>query len=361
MKRRRTVYHIDWWLITPVIFLAAIGLTVLFSINPDFFRNQLFVLVLSFFAFIFFSQFPYKELPVFSVPLYVGSLAVLLVVLILGFESRGAVRWIAVFGYSLQFSEICKPLLSITFAHFLSTRSNSSPKTYLLSLAGLAPVLGFIFLQPDLGNALIYAGVGLLTLFIYGIPLRWFFLTSLPFIITSPFLWSKLHDYQRQRVMTFLHPMNDPQGRSYNLIQAVIAVGSGMFVGKGIGEGTQSQLKFLPENHTDFIFASLAEKLGFMGTIIVLVAFVALLWRIYQIISEVQDPFGKLFSITAFLFLIVHFFVNIGMNLGLVPVVGVTLPFISYGGSSLLANFIMLGILSSISVASRKKETLQIR
>ena len=201
----------------------------------------------------------------------------------------------------------------------------------------------------------------MITLFVYGIPMLWFVLTGLPFVISSSFIWNKLHDYQRQRVLTFLHPMNDPQGRSYNLIQAVIAVGSGMFFGKGIGEGTQSQLKFLPENHTDFIFASLAEKLGFLGTVIVLLAFIALLWRIYRIIMNVQDPFGKLFSIAAFLFLIVHFFVNIGMNVGLVPVVGVTLPFISYGGSSLLANFIMLGILSSISVASRKRETLQIK
>jgi rod shape determining protein RodA len=360
MKRKHSLL-IDWWLITPVIFLAAIGLTVLFSIDPMFFRNQLLVLVISVIVFLFFSQFPYKELPVFSVPVYFGSLAVLLIVLILGFESRGAVRWIAVFGYSLQMSEICKPLLAVVFAHFLSTHLNSKVKTYVVALAGMFPVLALIYLQPDLGNTLIYAGAAILTLFVYGIPLLWFGVTALPFLVASPIIWEKLHDYQRQRVLTFLHPMSDPQGRSYNLIQAVIAVGSGMFLGKGIGEGTQSQLKFLPENHTDFIFASLAEKLGFLGTVIVLIAFAVLLWRIYRITMNAPDQFGKLFSATAFLFLIIHFFVNTGMNLGLVPVVGVTLPFISYGGSSLLANFIMLGILSSISVASRKKEALQIR
>lgn len=360
MKRKHALL-IDWWLIAPVIFLTAIGLTVLFSIDPAFFSNQLFVLILSVVVFLFLSQFPYKELPVFSIPFYAGSLLVLLIVLLLGFESRGAVRWIAVFGYSLQFSEIGKPLLALAFAHFLSTHKNNSIKTYLTALGGLFPVLALIYLQPDLGNALIYAGVAFCTLFIYGIPLVWFGLSALPFLITSPIIWAKLHDYQRQRVLTFLHPMNDPQGRSYNLIQAVIAVGSGMFLGKGIGEGTQSQLKFLPENHTDFIFASLAEKLGFLGTIVVLIAFVALLWRVYQIIINCPNAFGKYFAIASFLFFIIHFFVNIGMNLGLVPVVGVTLPFISYGGSSLLANFILLGVLSSISVASRNKEPLQIR
>lgn len=355
------LFPIDWWLIAPVAFLVVIGLTVLFSINPAYFNSQLFGLGVSIVAFFLFSQFAYKDFKYFSLHIYLAAIILLVVVLLLGIESRGAVRWIEIFGVSAQLSEILKPFLSISFVYYLTKNKNKSIKTYFMTLLLIAPIVGLIHLQPDLGNALIYLAVGILTLVIYGIPFRWLGFTALPVLLASPFIWSSLHDYQRQRVLTFLNPMEDPQGSSYNLIQAVIAVGSGMVIGKGIGEGTQSRLQFLPENHTDFIFASLAEKLGFFGSGIVLLAFILLLWRIFVIYQAAKDDFGKLFAATVFLFILIHFFVNVGMNLGLVPVVGVTLPFVSFGGSSLLTNFISLGILSSISVGNRKREVLQIR
>lgn len=359
MKPNR--FPIDWWLLVPVVFLIVLSLAVLYSINPTYFFNQLFALGLGAMAFLFFSQFSYKDLSIFSLPIYIAAVILLTIVFIIGFEARGAVRWIDVFGVSFQASEVFKPLLSLSFAWYLASHVGKSIRTYFMILLYMLPIVALIYFQPDLGNALIYIAVVFLTLFIYGMPLLWLFLTFLPVLIASPFIWTLLHDYQRKRILTFINPMEDPQGSSYNLIQAVIAVGSGMFMGKGIGEGTQSRLKFLPENHTDFIFASLAEKLGFFGAAIVIFAFVFLLWRIYLIAETAEDTYGKIFAITAFLFILIHFFVNVGMNLGIVPVVGVTLPFVSFGGSSLLTNFITLGILSSISVASRKKETLQIR
>jgi rod shape determining protein RodA len=353
-------FAIDWWLLLPSLILLLISLVTLSSIQADLFRNQLFSIGVALAFFLFFSQTHYETLKSLSLPMYILSLVVLTIVLIIGFEARGAVRWVEVFGISIQFSEFFKPLLAISFATFLSSQSNKSARTYLISLALLLPIMLIIFFQPDLGNALIYGFVALFTLFVYGIPILWFIISAVPLILVSPILWTFLHDYQRQRVLTFFSPTNDPLGTSYNVIQAIIAVGSGSMFGKGLSEGTQSALKFLPERHTDFIFATATEGLGFIGGLIIVGLFALLLWRIFWIYQQTNEMFGKLFAVTAFLLIFIHFFVNIGMNIGIVPVVGVTLPFVSYGGSSLVSNFILLGILSSLSTSRRSAEVLEI-
>jgi rod shape determining protein RodA len=161
--------------------------------------------------------------------------------------------------------------------------------------------------------------------------------------------------------MTFLNPTSDPLGISYNSIQAMIAVGSGTFLGKGLSEGTQSGLRFLPERQTDFIFATIAEGLGFLGALIIVLALLFLCYRVYLIFSATSDKFIKVFSACAFGIFLIPSFVNIGMNIGIVPIVGVTLPFVSFGGSSLLSNFIFLGILSSMSTSRKHKDVLEIR
>jgi rod shape determining protein RodA len=216
-------------------------------------------------------------------------------------------------------------------------------------------------LQPDLGDTLIYIGVVFFTLIYVGYPLRYFILSFLPFLFAFPFFWNFLHDYQKQRILTFLNPGNDPLGTSYNAIQSVIAVGSGMFLGKGLGQGTQSGLRFLPERQTDFIFASISEQLGFIGAVILLAAFAFLIYRIYKIFLTADDEFVKIFSVITFFSFSLQIFINIGMNIGIIPIVGVTLPFVSYGGSSLLSNFIFLGLLSSVSGFSKDTEVLEIR
>lgn len=354
------IFQLDWWLVAPVLFLMIISLTLLYSINPSYFQSQFMSLFISAIAFLLFSQISYKDFRSLSVSLYIFILILLVVVLIIGIESRGAVRWLAIFGRSFQASELGKPFISLALAGFLANNANRKIRTYIFPIVLLMPVVILIYLQPDLGNALLYIGVVLSVLVIYGMPLLWIVLGSLPLIIIMPLFWRFLHVYQRQRILTFLNPMEDPTGSSYNLIQAIIAVGSGMFLGKGFGEGTQSRLKFLPENHTDFIFASLAEKLGFLGSVLVLIIFAFFLYRIYRTFINCKDIFGKIFTACSFLFILFQFFVNIGMNLGLVPVVGVTLPFVSFGGSSLLANFITLGILSSISIRNTDKGILEI-
>lgn len=354
-------FRIDFWLLAPVIVLVIISLTTLFAVNPFFFRSQLIALTVSVIAFLFFSQINVEMLKQVKLPIYIVSIVLLLIVLIIGIESRGASRWIEIFGVSLQFSEILKPFLAISFAAFLSEHHYPTKKNFLYTILFSLPIVLLINFQPDLGSALIYAGVIILAMVVIGYPLLWFGLAALPIIIAVPFVWPLLHEYQRQRVLTFLHPTADPLGTSYNAIQAIIAVGSGTFLGKGLSEGTQSGLRFLPERQTDFIFATLAEGLGFIGTAIVILAFLFLCYRIYKIFNGCRDTFGKMFTVCGFGFILIQCFVNIGMNMGYLPIVGVTLPFVSFGGSSLLSNFIFLGLISSLSVSQKHKNVLEIR
>lgn len=352
--------NIDFGLLIPVVVLLILGLTTLFSLNFTFFRTQSLFLIISFFFFIIFANVDYKAFQLYRFPIYIFSLVVLLLVLLLGVETRGVVRWVDVFGFRIQFSEILKPFLLVSFSSYLSN-SQKSLKTFFITILFLLPIVLLIYKQPDLGNALIYAGVVILTLIAYGFPFVWLIIFSLLIFFISPFIFRFLQEYQRQRIFTFLSPTTDPLGTSYNTIQSIIAIGSGMFFGKGLGAGTQSGLRFLPERHTDFIFAALAEEFGFIGALAIIASFAFLLYRIYVIFVNSEDNFCKIFSMTSFFLILIQFFINTGMNLGLLPVVGIALPFVSYGGSSLLSNFILLGLLTSISRDFRHREVLEIR
>lgn len=358
---RNLLLGIDWSIIIPVFILVLISLVNLFSLNISFVKSQLIFLVISFFAFIFFSQTNYRVLSFYKTHIYIASLVIFAFLFFLGAESRGAARWIDVFGFKLQFSEIFKPFLAIAFANYLSNIKRFDLRILFNIFLLLVPIFLLIFLQPDLGTALIYAGVVFLTVIYIGFPLKYFLIIIFPFLLSLPFFWKFLHDYQRQRILTFIEPTNDPLGVSYNAIQSVIAVGSGMIIGKGLGQGTQSGLRFLPERHTDFIFASISEQLGIIGSVIIIVCFVFLLYKIYKIFLNSDDKFVKNFSAIVFFSFLIQVFINIGMNIGIVPVVGVTLPFVSYGGSSLLSSFIFLGLLASINKESKKRKVLEIR
>lgn len=352
---------IDWTIIVPVLVLVLISLVNLFSLNVVFFESQIVFLIISLFAFIFFSQANYKVVRFYAAPIYIASLFAFVFLFFLGVESRGAARWIDILGFKLQFSEIFKPFLAIAFASYLTQIGRYSFRTLVNIFLLLTPIVLLVFLQPDLGTALIYAGVVFATVIYIGFPLRYFLVAFLPLALSFPIIWRFLHDYQRQRILTFIEPTRDPLGVSYNVIQSVIAVGSGMIMGKGLGQGTQSGLRFLPERHTDFIFASISEQLGIVGSLIILVCFGFLLYKIYTIFLNSDDKFVKNFSAIVFFSFLIQIFVNIGMNIGMVPVVGVTLPFVSYGGSSLLSSFIFLGLLASINKEARSKEVLEIR
>lgn len=357
---RKFLLNLDLGLLTPVIILVSVSLATLFSVNIELFRSQVLFLAISLFAFFIFSHINYKILHFYSAPIYFASLFFLFIVLILGFESHGAVRWMEIFGFTIQFSEIIKPFLVLSLASFLAQRSLSF-KTFGYIILLLLPIVLFIYKQPDLGNAIIFAWVTLFTIIAFGFPFRWIMVGFIGFLPLLPVIWRFLHDYQRKRVVTFFNPAHDPFGASYNVIQSVIAVGSGSVFGKGLSQGTQSSLRFLPERHTDFIFATISEDLGFVGSMIILICFAFLLYRIYKIFLFSEDKFLKAFCIGAFFLILIQFFINVGMNIGILPIVGVTLPFVSYGGSSLLSNFILLGLLSSISTTIKKENVLEIR
>ena len=357
---RKNLY-IDWLLLAPALILVVISLTTLFSVNIAYFRTQIISLIVSLIFFFFFTQINIEVLRQFKKYIYIISLILLGIIFFIGIESRGAVRWIEIFGGRLQFSELLKPFLAVAFSAFLAEGVHSRNKTFFLALILLIPIVLLIILQPDLGSGLIYIFVGLFVLLVNGFPLYLFGLAFLPVLVASPFIWSLLHDYQRQRILTFIHPAVDPQGTSYNSIQAVIAVGSGAFFGRGWFQGTQSTLKFLPERHTDFIFATLSEGIGFVGSVFVILTFAFLCYRAYVIFRNSEDQFSRLFSACCFSFFLIQGFVNIGMNIGLLPIVGVTLPFVSFGGNSLLSNFIFLGVLSGISGRQRSERVLEIR
>lgn len=359
--KRSTFLPVDWSLFIPVVILAAVSLTTLFSLSFQLFFNQAINYILALVVFLVFSQVDYRLFKPLAKPMYVLSLVLLVIVFIIGYESRGATRWIDVFGVSVQLSELLKPFLTLSLAAFLASGKRNNVKGFIMVFLLSVPVVILISLQPDLGNGLVYLGAAAFTLFAFGFPLLWFLLSLVPFIVLSPFIWGILHEYQRQRLLTFLHPTSDPLGTSYNVIQAMIAVGAGKLLGRGIGEGTQSGLRFLPERHTDFIFATISEGFGFVGAGIIILAFVYLFYRIYRITQRTEDSFSKLFCIGAFFFLLIHFFVNVGMNLGLVPVVGITLPFVSYGGSSIISSAIFLGILSAVSRETVREKVLEIK
>lgn len=356
---RAFLRNIDFRLLTPALILLMLSLITLFSLNFNLFKNQLFFSALSIFAFLLFSLVNQKIVKLYGLHIYIVSILLLFTVLLLGEESRGAVRWIEFAGIRIQFSEILKPFLALSLASFLVNRKTSVGNFFLIFIL-FFPIFFLIFLQPDLGNALIYGAILILALILFGFPLRFFIAGVIFLAILFPFIFRFLHEYQRQRLLTFINPSSDPLGASYNSIQAIIAVGSGMLWGKGIGGGTQSGLRFLPERHTDFIFATISEQLGFIGATVIVACFAFILYRIFIIYQNSQDSFSKVFAGISFFLILIQFFVNIGMNIGLLPVVGVTLPFVSYGGSSLLSSFILLGLLSSTEKLERE-EVLEIR
>jgi len=357
---KNAIFDIDWGLISPVIILVILSLATLFSIDFSLFKSQLVFFIIGIVAFLLFSQTNYRTVSLYSVPIYIVSVVLLLIVLVVGIENRGVVRWLELFGFRVQFSEIIKPFLAISLSSFLVSKNNYSFKILFLGMCFLMPIVLLVFLQPDLGNALIYIIVTVSTFVVFGFPIR-YFLAILTFLsLLSPIIWKFLYDYQKQRILTFLNP-TDPLGLSYNAIQSVIAVGSGMIFGRGLGLGTQSGLRFLPERHTDFIFATLSEALGMVGAVLVVITFAFLLYKIFTIFVNQENLFCKTFSIVTFSLIFIQFFINVGMNIGILPIVGITLPFVSYGGSSLLSNFIFLGLLCAMTKGESSSKVLEIK
>lgn len=347
-------------ILLPGVLIVILTLSVFYSVDFQIFKQQLFFLFVSLVAYFVFLNVDYKMFGFYSKHLYFVMIALLLVLFIVGIEARGAVRWVDIFGIRLQFSEIIKPFFIIFMAKHITNSESRTLGNFIISLMLLSPIFILTLWQPDLGNAMIYLIVTFFMLLAAGFPLRYFLGIGVVGIIPFPLIFSLLHEYQRQRILTFFNPSSDPFGASYNAVQSLISIGSGGIFGKGFGQATQSILKFLPERHTDFIFATISESLGFLGGMIVIILFIFLLLRIYKVALDVSNDFTRLVLIGFYFLFMTHIFLNIGMNIGIVPIVGVTLPFASYGGSSLLTCFIILGITSSINFEYKRSGALEI-
>ncbi|EXJ17235.1 rod shape-determining protein RodA [Imhoffiella purpurea] len=344
--------HIDLTLLVALLALCGFGLIVLYSASdqdPGTIQRQLIRLGLAIGLMGAIAQIPPQTLRRWSPALYGVGVLMLLAVLVVGEIGKGAQRWLDLGVFRFQPSELLKLAVPMTLAWLLSSRP-LPPRLLGISLAlalTMVPVL-LIAKQPDLGTSLLVASAGIAVLFMAGLSWR----MILGFVIVAaaiaPLVWYGMHDYQRARVLTFLDPQSDPLGTGYHIIQSQIAIGSGGISGKGWLNGTQSHLEFLPERHTDFIFAVIGEEFGFTGILALLALYLFIVMRGLLIAARAQDNYGRLLAGALSLVFFVYVFVNTGMVSGLLPVVGVPLPLISYGGTSMVTLLTAFGILMSI-------------
>lgn len=357
---RFSIHRVDFSLLIPSILLVSFSLATLLSIDASLFRQQLTFLIIGIFFYFLFLNIDYKFFTLYPKAIYLLIIVGFLIVLTFGTVVNGSKSWLVFFGIHLQIEEFLKLFFIVVIANFLSFSNFSTVQKYLGAIAITIPILFLILRQPDTGTALMYIVTFGGMLLMYSFPFYLYLITLLFLIAPMPIIISVLKPYQKERLTTLINLTADPFGSSYNAIQALISIGSGGLFGKGLGEGTQSVLRFLPERQTDFIFASISEGLGFFGGISIICLLCFLLYRIYRVSRSVDDTYPYLIVMGVFFLLLVQTVTNIGMNMGMMPIIGVTLPFVSYGGSSLVTNFMLLGLVSSIGYEYKKRHAIEI-
>ncbi len=360
----KNILRLEWKIIGVVLFLLASSLISTYSFQiggnaqeANIFSKQGVFIIIGFLFFLFFSFYDYRTWKKYSNFLYILSLFLLLAVLFFGSSIRGTSGWFTFGFFNLQPVELVK-IFSIIFlaAYFVNIGNfKIGLKEFFKSFFLIAVPFVLTLMQPDLGSAsvliVIWLGMSLLA----GVDKKYLlgiFIGGLVILFLSWGLFFK--DYQKERVLTFLNPERDPLGSGYNVIQSIVAVGSGGLTGKGIGNGTQSQLNFLPEKHTDFMFASMNEEFGFVGSFLILSSFWLLFYLLVKIIKKSRDRFGQLLVGGVLIMYGYQVFINIGMNIGIIPVTGISLPFLSYGGSFLVIAMIGLGLCQNVWIKRRK-------
>ena len=341
---------INWILVIFPILIFSLGEITLVSTHPDLSSNQLIFFIIGFVTFWAISLIDYRILGTFWKIIFGSVLGLLLLVVVVGKEILGASRWLEFGGFNLQPSEFAKIAVIIIVSYLVSQDSESlkSFKKILFIVCTILPLFLLVFLQPDLGTSLIILFISLGMFWYAGLSKIYYLVAILLFGAFSEPVWSLLKDYQKQRILVFLNPRLDTLGAGYNVIQSMIAVGSGQLSGRGFGHGTQSHLQFLPIYWTDFLFAAFSEEWGFIGVLGLVGLYIGLLLTILYVAHKINDSFGSLMCIGVFIVFFTQFFINVGMNLGLMPVTGIPLPLVSYGGSSLLTSLILLGIVHSV-------------
>ncbi len=351
---------VDYFLI---IIVAIIGSMSVFSIystengNFSFYtKNHLtrFLIFFSMFLVLSFVRvsFWYRQAYIF----YILGILLLLLVIFFGISASGSKRWLNFFIMNLQPSELMKIAIIVCFARYYHRIQSSDIQSYKYLLQPIILLLipcYLVITQPDLGTAILIAGSGLVVIWLAGLNLKYFIYSGLILLVSLPFVISILKPYQKSRILTFFNPDRDPLGAGYQIIQSKIAIGSGGLIGKGFLQGTQSYLEFLPEKHTDFIFTLFSEEFGFLGSIVLILFYALLIYRIIRIGSSSRSFFAKLYCFGFASALFLYIFVNIAMVVGLLPIVGAPLPIMSYGGSSMLSIMLGLSIVMSCKIYSR--------
>ncbi|OGM08367.1 hypothetical protein A2V55_00650 [Candidatus Woesebacteria bacterium RBG_19FT_COMBO_37_29] len=326
-----------------ILFLLIFSLLILNSIAQFLFPLYFLYIILGLIAFFFFSKLDFEVISIFSKHLYILSIIFLILPLFIGQVSRGALRWIPIGAFTIQPAELVRPFLLIFFANYLT----KEPLTFKILIKAIILFLipaFLILVQPALGMTVLM-GVGLLGIILSaGLNKKKLLAGFFILILLTPLIYKVLAPYQQDRIKAFFDPASDPLKSGYNSIQSMISVGSGKLLGRGLGKGVQTQLSFLPEKQTDFIFASTAEELGFMGAFLLLFGIFFILWRLTKFMDVPINSAARAFLAGVVITLLIQTIVNVGMNLGLLPITGLPLPLISAGGSSLLATMITLGI-----------------
>lgn len=363
---QRIIREWDWILVLSTISLIIIGCIVIGSathVNREGLQltglvsKQLLFLGLNIIAIVGLQWLDYERLRPYAKWIYAATILMLLAVMIVGTSALGAQRWIQIGPITIQPSEFTKLMMIISLANMLESRVEK-----LNSFKELLPVFLFlgipallVFKQPDLGTSLVYVAILAGMLFVSGIRMRLVQIMVGTMVALAPLSWFVLQEYQKQRIMVFLNPNVDPFGAGYHIIQSKIAIGSGLLFGKGLFEGTQSQLNFLPENHTDFIFSVVGEELGLLGCCVVLGLLLVVVYRSFLIAKRSVDPFGMLIATGIGSMFLFEVLVNVGMTTGIMPVTGIPLPFISYGVSALTTNLLSIGLLLNIVMRQKKR------
>jgi rod shape determining protein RodA len=348
-----------------VFLLACIGLMIMYSSGYDhgsrFVDHTRNMLLAGFIMFVV-AQVPPQKLMSWAVPVYAVGVTLLIAVALFGLTKKGARRWLNI-GVVIQPSEILKIAMPLMLAAWFQKREGQlRPLDFAVAMLILGVPVGLIMKQPDLGTALLVLSAGLSVIFFAGLKWRWILpplalalVGVVTLVIMEPTLceanvdWRVLHEYQRQRVCTLLDPARDPLGKGFHIIQGMIAIGSGGFWGKGFMQGTQTHLEFIPERTTDFIFAAFGEEFGFVGGLVLIAAFFFLVYRGLVIASQAPTMFSRLLAASVSMIFFTYAFVNMGMVSGILPVVGVPLPFVSYGGTAMVTLGFALGILMAIA------------
>ncbi len=350
--------QLNWLLISLIIILAMMGFFMLYSagggsIRPWLIRQLGFFCIL-FPLMIFIAIVDIRIWFKAAYLFYAIALIMLIIVDVMGHNAMGATRWFRIGPITIQPSEIMKVCTIFALARYfygIDTTNIGKVKYLILPFAIIAVPAFFIFYQPDLGTATILVMAGVSVLFLAGVKSWKFIAVGAAGLIAVPFVWIfLLYDYQKQRVLTFLNPNNDPLGSGYNIIQSKIAIGSGGMFGKGYLNGTQGQLNFLPEKQTDFIFTMLSEELGFVGSFFTIAIYCAIIAIGFDIASKTKHQYGRLLVMGVINIFFIHMFINMGMGMGLIPVVGAPLPFISYGGTIMASMMIGFGLVLNVDL-----------